>query len=85
MLKLRTVLSYGLNNQLRDDFVKEDIHVSVGFKFPALPRISTTISQRHVHKLNSSVCPDVFLNNFNFHLQNEFSNFAIKNNEREKK
>lgn len=43
------------------------------------------ISRRHVRKLNTSLSPDVFLNNFNFYLQNKLSNYPIKNNHRKKK
>ena len=43
------------------------------------------ISRRHVRKLNTSLSPDVFLNNFNFYLQNKLSNYPIKNNDRKKK
>ena len=41
MLKLQSVFPYGLNNQPVDNFIKENVHVLVGFKFPALP-IKTT-------------------------------------------
>ena len=64
MLKLRTVFSYGLNDQLRDDFVKEETYVLVGFKFSAVSRIFTRISRMHVYKLNTSFSPDVFFKQF---------------------
>ena len=60
MLKLRNSLSYGLNDRLRYNFVKEETLILVRFKFPALPRIFTRISRIHVYKLNTSFPPDVF-------------------------
>lgn len=85
MLKLRTVFSYWLNDRLRDEFVKEDTRVLVGFKFPTFLRISARISQRSVHKLNTFFSPDIFLNNFKFYIQSKLSNFPIKNNDRKRK
>lgn len=85
MLKLRTVFSYWLNDRLRDEFVKEDTRVLVGFKFPTFLRISARISQRPVHKLKTFFSPDIFLNNFKFYIQSKLSKFPIKNNDRKRK
>ena len=51
-------LPYGLNDRLGHKFVKEDVHVLEGFKFSALLRKATRISQGHVYKLNTSLSAD---------------------------
>ena len=44
MLKLRTVYPYGLNNQLEDEYKKDDTIVLAGNKFPTLSRKQNRIS-----------------------------------------
>ena len=53
MSKLRAFFPYELNNRLGNDCLKEDTHVLLAFKFPALSSKSTRISRGHVHKLNT--------------------------------
>ena len=53
ILKLWKVFSYGRNDCIGDDLVKEDTHVLVESKFPALPRKSAIASRVHVDKLNT--------------------------------
>ena len=60
MLKLQKVFSYSLNGCLGDDFLKEDTHVLVRSKFPALPRKSTTIFRIYAHKLYTSFSSGTF-------------------------
>ena len=66
MVELRIVFAYGLKYRIGDDFVKVDTHVSAGSQLPALLRKSTTISLGHVHKPNTSLLSDAFLNKLNF-------------------
>ena len=71
MLKMRTVFPYGLNDRLGDDFVKEDTHILVGTKFPALPRKHDRMSRGLAHKFNRSLSPNEFISKFKYHLQNK--------------
>lgn len=69
MLNLQRFFLYRLKNPLRNDFVKET-HVLVGSKFPVLPEKSTAVYQGYVHKLDTSIFSDVFLDESNFYIPN---------------
>lgn len=47
MLKLPTTCPYGLNDFLRDDNIKDNIHVLVRSKFYLLPRKPTKIPRAY--------------------------------------
>lgn len=65
MLKLPTTCPYGLNDFLRDDNIKDNIHILVRSKFYLLPRKPTKIPRVY----------DRFSDKFKFYLQNSHSNF----------
>ena len=64
----QTVFSFSLNDQLGDDFVKENKRVLEGSKFFILLKKTTKNFRGRFHKLNLPLYPEVIFRKFNFFL-----------------
>ena len=64
----QTVFSFSLNDQLGDDFVKENNRVLEGSKFFILLKKTTKIFRGRFHQLNLPLYPEVIFRKFNFFL-----------------
>ena len=74
------IFSYGLNNFVGDDFIKQDIYVLIGSKYSHLVLVGSKyfkIFGGQVQRLN--ICPpsDEFLDKFKFFVSNKFSDYIF--------